>query len=225
MKISNETVAMLKNFSTINPNIVVKAGNVIKTISEAKNILATANVAESFPQDFGIYDLNELLSVVGMFEDPDLEFGDDGKTVKISEGGQSVNYFFSDASILTTPQKDITMPACEIELDITEDQMSNIRRAAAALGASDVVVVGEEGGSGVTVKVTDTKDSTANSYEMSIPSATRPDSSFEMIFNISNFKFVGGDMKVSISSKLISQFATGEVTYWVALEKNSKFNA
>ncbi len=117
------------------------------------------------------------------------------------------------------------MPACEIELDITEEQMSNIRRAAAALGASDVVVVGEEGGSGVTVKVTDTKDSTANSYEMSIPSATRPDSSFEMIFNISNFKFVGGDMKVSISSKLISQFATGEVTYWVALEKNSKFNA
>lgn len=224
MKLSAETLSVLKNFATINPNIVVREGSTLKTISEAKNILATAVVTETFPQEFGIYDLNGFLSVVSMFEDPDLVFSDDGNSVRIvGDGNQSVNYFFSDTSILTTPQKDVTMPTTEVELTLTEAQMSQLRKASAAIGVTDVVIKGAEGASYVDVMVTDIKDSTSNSFDLRLDGITRPDEAFSLVFNIANFKFVPGDMSISISSKLISQFETTGLKYWVALEKTSTF--
>lgn len=226
MKLSTETLAVLKNFATINPNIVVRGGSTLKTISEAKNILATAQVEEQFPQEFGIYDLNGFLSVVGMFEDPELIFSDDGNSVRVvGEGNQSVNYFFSDVSILTSPQKDVTMPPTEVEFSLTEAQLMQLRKASSAIGVTDVLIKGEEGQSHIDVMVTDIKDSTSNSFDLRLEGVTRPDEPFSLVFNIANFKFVSGDMKVALSSKLISQFETKKVTYWVALEKTSKFGA
>lgn len=225
MKLSSETINVLKNFASINPNIVIRQGSEIKTISEAKNILATAKVPENFPQEFGVYDLNAFLSVIGMFEDPDLSFSDDGKFVSVvGEGNQSVKYFFSDTSILTTPQKDVTMPPTEVVLSITEAQMNQLRRASSALGVSDVVIKNAGSGS-VDVMVTDIKDSTSNSFDLRLDNVTCPDEDFSLVFNIANFKLIPGDFKISISSKLISQFETENVTYWVALEKTSKFGA
>ena len=114
MKLSTETLSVLKNFSAINSNIVINAGNRLKTMAEAKNVMASATVAEEFPDSFGIYDLGEFLSVYGMFDDPDLSFDDDMKYVVISEGRRSVKYFFSDTGILTTPTKDIKMPSVQV---------------------------------------------------------------------------------------------------------------
>lgn len=227
MQLSENTISVLKNFSSINPNLVFKEGNQVKTISVAKNILATATITETIPKEFGIYDLNEFLSVVGLFDTPELVFTD--SSVKIKDGGQSVNYFFSALENLTTPSKDITMPKCEIEFNLTESDLNKLRKAAATLGVSEVAVCGDEGGSGITIKVSDTKNATSNSFELNISSGdvVRPANSFQMVFNIGNFKFAAGDYRAKLSSKLISNFknTNNNIEYWVALEKSSVFNA
>ena len=226
MQLSESTLSVLKNFSTINPNLVFKQGNQIKTISVAKNILATATITETIPKEFGIYDLNEFLSVVGLFDTPTLDFTD--SSIKIKQDGSSVNYFYSAMDNLTTPSKDITMPNCEIEFTLTDSDLSKLRRAAATLGVSEVSVCGDAGGSGIVIKVSDTKNSTSNTFELNISSdVTRPENDFQMVFNIGNFKFAPGDYRAKLSSKLISNFknTNNNIEYWVALEKSSVFNA
>ena len=227
MQLSDNTLSVLKNFSSINPNLVFKQGNQLKTISVAKNILAAATISETIPQDFGIYDLNEFLSVVGLFDSPSLIFTD--KSVKIKEGEQTLNYYFSPLENLTSPSKDITMPQCEIEFTLTDSDLSKLRRAASTLGVSEVSVCNGESGSGIVVKVSDTKSATSNTFELYINSGdvVRPDHQFQMVFTIGNFKFAQGDYRVKLSSKLISNFkhVGGDLEYWVALEKSSVFNA
>lgn len=223
MKLSNETQSILKNFAAINSNIVINTGSELKTIAEAKNILAKASVSESFDTPFGIYDLNEFLGVIGMFDDPELTVADDALSIKISQGRRAVKYFFSAPDILTSPSKDIVMPSAEVTFTLSQDDMSQLRKAAGALGVTDVVVTKNE--DGVTLVVTDVKDSTANTFSVDIENATVCDDNFKFVFNIGNFKFVGGDYEVTISKKLISHFKNLNVPveYWVALEKNSTF--
>lgn len=227
MQLSEQTITTLKNFSSINPNLVFKAGNQIKTISVAKNILATATIPETIPKEFGIYDLNEFLNVISMFDDPTLDITSNSAKITYS-GGESTNYYFSDVSNLTAPTKDISMPQCEIEFDMTESTLNKIRKAAATLGVSEVVVTGEADGSGVDIVVHDTRNVTSNSLTLKLTeNVIRPDAAFKMVFNISNFKFASGDYRAKLSSKLISNFkhANGTLEYWVALEKTSTFNA
>lgn len=225
MNISDQTINVLKNFATINPNLVFKPGNTVKTISEAKNILASVTISEDIPQEFGIYDLNEFLSVVGMFDEPVMLFGENGKQAKIADAKarQSVNYFFSDQSILTSPQKDITMPEADVKFTLSADEMSKLKRAASTLGVSDVVITNESGKT--IVLVTDTDDATSNSYELVVDSVEKANGTFTAVFNIGNFKFVAGEYDVELSAKGLSHFTNKSlpVQYWVALEKSSKF--
>jgi hypothetical protein len=224
MKLSNETQTVLKNFAAINSNIVINTGSSLKTISEAKNILAKASVGESFDTSFGIYDLNEFLGVMSMFDDPELTVADDALSIKIAQGRRSVKYFFSAPDILTSPSKDIDMPSAEVTFTLTQDDMNQLRKATSALGVSDVVVTKNSDG-GVTLVVTDVKDSTANTFSVDTEATSVCDESFKFIFNIGNFKFVGGDYEVVISKRLISHFKNLNVPveYWVALEKSSTF--
>lgn len=225
MNVTDQTINVLKNFAAINPNLVFKPGNVVKTISEAKNILAQVKITEDIPQEFGIYDLNEFLNVIGMFDEPVLLFDESGKKAKIADAKakQSVNYFFSDQSILTYPQKDVTMPNANVKFTLSAEQMAQLKRAASTLGVSDVVISNESGKT--TIKVTDTADATSNSYELELSDVTVTGGTFTVVFNIGNFKFVAGEYDVEISDKLISHFTnkTLPVEYWVALEKSSKF--
>jgi hypothetical protein len=225
MKLSNESQAILKNFAAINSNIVINTGSELKTIAEAKNILAKASVSESFDTSFGIYDLNEFLGVMSMFDDPELTVADDALSIKISQGRRSVKYFFSAPDILTSPSKDIDMPSAEVTFTLTQDDMSQLRKAAGALGVTDVVVTKSAGESNLTLTVTDTKDSTSNTFDIEVDTTEACDEPFKFIFNIGNFKFVGGDYQVVISKRLISHFKNLNVPveYWVALEKSSTF--
>lgn len=222
INISNETLSVLKNFSTINQNVVLKPGQKLKTISEAKNILAIATVPEDFPHDMGIYDLNEFLSVFNLVDDGQLEIAE--KSVKISNGKSKVQYFFSEPSILTTPQKDITMPSCEVSVAFTKSMLDQARKAASVLGHNEMSIVG--GPEGIKVRIFDSKDNTANTYEMDISSDAQS-SEFQFVVNISNLKLMDGDYEVNISSKLISQWknTTKPVEYFIALEKNSTYKA
>ena len=145
MELTDNTLSVLKNFSGINQNLLIKEGNQIKTISEAKNILAAATVTESFPQSFGIYDLNEFIGVIGLVNDPSLRFDDESVTVSDASGRSKVRYFFSPEETLTTPQKDINMPDAEVKFTLDSDTLNKIKRAASTLGHDEMSVSVRDG--------------------------------------------------------------------------------
>ena len=216
MKLSKETVALIKNFAGINSNLLLKAGNQLSTISAQKNVMADATVTETFP-DFGIYDLNEFLGAMSLFEDPELTFSD--KFVKIEQGGSSIKYFAADASVLTAPQKAITFPPHEIEFTATAAMLNMIHRTASVLRASDVSIIGD--GSTMSVVVGDKKNATGNSYSANVGTT---DKNFRVNLKVENLKMIPNDYTVSISSKKISRFkAAGELVYYVAVEADSSF--
>ena len=223
MNISNETIDVLKNFAAINPNIVINPGQVLKTISEAKNIMAVADIQEDFPQSFGIYDLNEFLSVISLIDSPDIDF--DSKFAIIKSSSSSVKYYFSEQEILTTPQKDITMPECEFGVSISDDQLSQLKKAAAVLGHSELVLSGDNGS--ITATISDEKDATANTFSFDLDSNNECKNDFNFVINIANLKLLPGDYYVSISSKLISNWTNVSrglpINYFIALEKSSEF--
>ena len=216
MKLSKETVGLIKNFAGINSNLLLKSGNKLATISAQKNVMADAVVTETFP-DFGIYDLNEFLGAMSLFEDPELTFND--KWVTIEQGGNSIKYFAAEASVLTAPQKAITFPDPEIEFNMSANMLSMIQRTASVLRASDVSIVGN--GSTISVVVGDKKNATGNSYNSSVGAT---DKKFKVNLKVENLKMIPGDYQVSISSKKISRFkGAGDLVYYVAVEADSTF--
>lgn len=221
MKISKNTINTLKNFASINSNLVFKPGNTVRTISESKTIMSSAQLEESFPVEFGIYDLNEFLSVYSLFEDPELTFED--KTVLIHEGSQQIRYFFSNTEILTQPSKDIIMPESEFKITVTATALDKIRRAASVLGHSEISIDGEDGK--VSAVVFDSKDATSNTYKVDLDDNNDCKNEFNFVFNIANLKMIQGDYDLSISSKLISNWSNSNqpIEYFIALEKSSTF--
>jgi hypothetical protein len=219
MKLSNETVSVLKNFSTINQNLVIKSGNKIATMSAMKNIVAKAEVLEEFPQTFAIYDLNEFLSAISLFSKPELEFEND--FVMITEEGtsKSLKYWYSDPSVVTTPTKDITMPECEVKFNLSSDTLAMVTKAAAVIGAPDMAL---ESGS---LKVTDKKNATANNYALDLDVNSESEN-YKFWFKVENLKLIQGSYDVQVSSKNISHFknSTGNVEYFIALEPESAYN-
>jgi hypothetical protein len=221
-KLSKETIEVLTNFSTINPNLVVKKGSVINTISEAKNILAIAQVEESFESDFGIYDLSEFINILNLVGDPNLNFSDNSVTLN----GDNCNavYRFADESILTSPNQKLNMPEADVEVSISSETINQIRKASSVLNHNIVSLKGSAGK--IELVVNDPNNPTANTYNITLDEDNDCKEDFDFQFLISNFKFIGGDYKVKISSKLISNWSnlsTGKIEYYIALEKTSKF--
>ena len=204
MKISSETISILKNFSGINANLVFKPGKELKTISEAKTIMATASILEDFPVEFGVYDLNEFLSLYNLMEDPTLDFSE--KYLTIPDGSQKIKYYYSEVDILTQPSKDINMPECEVVLDLSMENLQKIQKAAAVLGHSELSFIGD--GNTVVASVFNEKDSTANTFDSDLGIGTSE--TFNYVFSISNLKMLQGDYKLSISSRLISKWRNAE---------------
>ena len=232
MNISKETLDVLHNFASINPNILIGPGQDLKTIAEAKNILAQAHIPETFPTEFGIYDLNEFLAVIGLIQTPDLEFDEDKVVIKYGDISR-VNYYYSEKEILTTPTKEITMPDPELSINITEDHINQIRKASAVLGHSELVICGglranQRGGPKGTIRaeVYDVNDATSNVFSLVLDNANSCTNDFKFIFNIPNLKLLPGDYYVNISSKLISHWtsSTYPINYFIALEKGSEFH-
>lgn len=217
MKLSKETVAVIKNFAGINSNLLLKAGNKVATISAQKNVMADTTVTEAFPSDFGIYDLNEFLGAMSLFEDPELEFSE--KFVTIKQSGMSIKYFAAAPDVLVAPTKSITFPDAEINFNISASQLDMIRKTAGVLRSEDVSIVGD--GSKITAVVGDKKNATANSF--SEPVGTT-DKTFKVNLKVENLKMIPGDYAVSISSKKISRFkGAGDLVYYVAVEADSTF--
>lgn len=225
MELSENTLSILKNFSGINQNMLIKQGNVIRTITEARNVLATAVVDAEFPQDFGIYDLNEFIGSLGLVDKPTLSFNESFVTIGDSSGRSKIKYFFSPEETLTNASKDINMPEAEVKFTLDNETLNKIRRAASTLGHDEVSVSNKNGT--LTLSVVDSQNSTSNSFSIDISGEFDTNTNFNFILNISNLKIISGDYDVEISSKLISRFSNKELNlkYWIALEKSSSYGA
>lgn len=223
MELSDNTLSILKNFSGINQNILVRSGSTLKTISEARNVLASAEVTETFSQDFGVYDLNEFIGVLGLVDTPNLQFEDECVKISDSSGRSKVKYFFSAEETLTTPSKDIVMPEADVSFMLDNDTLNKLKRAASTLGHEEVSISGKDGV--LSLSVVDSQNMTSNAFSIDVDGTYPADVSFNFILNINNLKIVSGDYDVKISSKLISQFTNKStpVNYWIALEKSSTF--
>jgi len=222
MKISKETLDVLKNFSAINPNLVIEQGNKLSTIAEAKNIMASCEVAETFDKDIGIYDLNEFLSALSLIEDPEFVFGD--QSVSIKSDLTSLTYRYADRSILTSPEKGVNMPEADVNVQLSAEVINHIRRAGAALNHPIVSITTNANETKLYLQVKDPSNSSSNIFQHEIDSDYDANAAFDFQFLISNLKLIGGDYEVSGSSKLISHWKcinNSSVEYWIALEKTS----
>lgn len=224
MELSEGTLQVLKNFASINSNIVIKKGNNLNTISEAKNLLASASILEDLPIDFGIYDLNQFLSVLSLVDTPRVSFKDQYVTIGDSTGRTEIKYFYSDMDMLTTPSKLITIPSVEVKFILDNETLNKIKRAASALEHTAVAISSNNGV--VRLSVVDPENTTSNTFSIDVDGEFEEED-FNLIINISNLKMLPGDYEVEISSSLISHFTNVEnkTQYWIALEKSSTYGA
>jgi len=220
MKLSDSTLSLLKNFSTINQSILFKQGTRLRTISVMKNILAEATIDEEFPKDFGIYDLNQYLNGLGLYTSPELDFVNDNYVV-IKEGRSRSKYFFADPSvIITPPEKSIDLPSEDVTFDLSTDQLDKLLKAAAIYQLPDLAVVGKDGV--VKVVVRDKKNDTSNDFAITVGET---DATFSFNFKVENIKILPGTYSVVVSQKLLSRFTNKnqDLVYYIALEPDSTF--
>ena len=224
MKLSEHTTSVLKNFATINQNLVIKEGSELLTMSAMKNIVAKATVEESFSKELAIYDLNEFLAAMSLFKSPVLDFDEQFVTItEENEPRKKLKYFYSDPSVVQSPSKTITMPSEEVTFELNSNNLSEMKRAASVIGAPDMVLERLNGSSSLVAK--DKKNDTANNYSSDID--TNGDGEFKFFFKVENLKLMDGSYDVSVSSKNISHFKnkSSEVEYWIALEPESTYSA
>ena len=220
MKLSDNALAILKNFAGINNSILVKEGNKLRTISVAKNILAEAEIKEEFPRDFAIYDLNQFLNGLSLHQDPDLDFQQD-TYLSIKEGKRRVKYFFADPNvIIAPPEKDITLPTQDVCFQMDSVTLEKLTKAAAVYQLPDFSVIGEAGV--IKLVVRDKKNDTSNEYAIVVGET---DAEFTFNFKVENIKIIPGAYDVVVSSKLLSQFTNTQhnLKYYIALEPDSTF--
>lgn len=221
MKLSDKTISLLKNFSTINQSILVREGNKLRTISVMKNILAEATVTEEFSKDFGVYDLNQFLNGLSLHQSPELDFKNDGYVV-IREGKMRSKYFFADPNVIVTPpDKEITLPSEDVCFEVSTEQLDKLLKAAAVYQLPDISAVGE--GGVIKMVVRDKKNDTSNDFAIVVGETTNE---FSFNFKVENIKVLPGTYEVVVSKKLLSRFESKnhDLTYYIALEPDSTFD-
>lgn len=216
MKISQNTISILKNFASINQNILVKKGSVLTTRTVAKNLFASATVDTDFPQEFGIYNLNQFLGVLSLFSDPDVEIGD--KSIMVSQGKNTVQFMLASPEVLDYPDKAINMPQSDTEFELSEENLKSLLKAGSVLSSTDLKISGD--GEIVTCTVLDPKNSSANTFSVEVGSTDRE---FDAFIKLENLKLISGKYKVVLSEKKISHFSNQTVDYniYIACERQS----
>tara|TARA_B100000424_G_C22789710_1_gene424173 strand:+ start:71 stop:736 length:666 start_codon:yes stop_codon:yes gene_type:complete len=220
MKLSDNTLTVLKNFANINNSVLVKKGTNLRTISVAKNILAEARIEEEFPRDFAIYDLNQFLNGLGLHQDPELDFKEE-TYLNIREGKRRVKYFFADpAVIVSPPEKEISLPTQDVCFQLDSVTLEKLLKAAAVYQLPDLSAVG--GAGVVKLVVRDKKNDTSNEFAIVVGET---DKEFVFNFKVENIKIIPGAYNVVVSSKLLSKFTNEslDLKYFIALEPDSTF--
>ena len=220
MKLSDNTLTVLKNFASINNSILMKKGTHLRTISVAKNILAEADIAEEFPRDVAVYDLNQFLNGMSLHQDPDLDFKEDSY-LTIREGRRKVKYFYADpAVIISPPDKEITLPTEDVHFQLESTSLEKLLKAAAIYQLPDLSLIGQD--NEIRLVVRDKKNDTSNEYSIIVGET---DKEFVFNFKVENIKIIPGAYDVVVSSKLLSKFTNSNynLIYYIALEPDSTF--
>jgi len=218
MKFSENTISVLKNFSSINPSVMFKSGNTVRTISPQKTVMATATIGETFGSNAGVYDLGRFLAILTLFDDPEIEFLDTKFSIK--SGKSSVNYTYAaESMIVTPPENDIQIPNPEVTVLVSWDIIEKVIRAAGVLQLGEIAFKGD--GENVRLAAIDSKNPTADGFDVVLSAST--DQTFEMVIKVENLKLMPADYEVSLSSKGLAHFKADKVQYFIAIEKHSKF--
>jgi hypothetical protein len=220
MKLSSNTTNILKNFSQINQSILIKQGNKLKTISVMKNILAEAEIEEEFEKDFAIYDLNQFLSGLSLYDSPDLDFGESYLTIR--DGRRRAKYFFADPDVIVSPpEKEISLPTRDVCFTVATQQLDKLLKAAAIYQVHDLSAVGRDGK--VELVVRDKKNDTSHEFSEEVGET---EDEFMFNFKVENIKIIPGTYDVVISSKLLAEFTNKntDLKYYIALEPDSTYN-
>ncbi len=222
MKLNQNTTDILTNFAGINTNILIKEGNELSTISTMRNIFAKATITDQFTKEFGIYDLNQFLSIVSSVNKPELSFKD--KYLEVFNEGTPKNnkkLWYSEASVIVSPTyKEVNMPEADVTFSLTESNYKDLSKDALILQVPDLALIGTKGGD-IVLKVFDKKNDTSNSSTIVVGENATADYTF--YFKVENMKMLDGDYDVSVSSKSISHFKHKKlpIEYWIALEPDS----
>jgi hypothetical protein len=217
MKLSSETMTILKNFATINQSILFKEGKIIKTISPQKTVMAMAEVSDDFSRQFGIYSLPKFISACSLFQNPELKFNDNH--LQIIDGKQKANYVYADPSmIITPPEKEIKLPSVDVSVEVTSADINKIMKGASAFQLPEIAFVGENG----TCYLRAIDSSTQNSDYYGVELGETEDT-FCLIIKSENLQILPLDYKVELSSKGISKFSADNVTYFIAIESKSTY--
>ena len=224
MKLNQTTQDILKNFSEINTNILIKPGSELNTISTMKNILAKATINDSFDREFGIYDLNEFLSVVSSLDKPELTLQEKYMTISTEGSRSKVKYFYSDPSVIVSPTKEVNMPESDVTFSLSESNLAQLQKMAAILSSPDLALIGTKDGD-VVLKVCDKKNDTSNKFDIVV--GENATANYTFYFKVENLKIISGDYDVAVSSKSIAHFTNTKlpIEYWIALEPDSVFDA
>jgi hypothetical protein len=220
MKLSDKTLTLLKNFSSINQSILIKQGSKLRTISVMKNILAEADVPEEFDRDFAIYDLGQFLNGLSLYQSPEFDFKNDSYLV-IREGKTRAKFAFADPSVIVAPpEKEINLPSEDVSFQLESVQLDKLLKAAQVYQLPDLAVVGEA--DVIKLVVRDKKNDNSNQFEIVVGET---DKQFTFNFKVENIKIVPGSYNVVISSKLLSKFTNTSfnLDYYIALEPDSTF--
>ena len=224
MKLSNETISLLKNFGAINQGILFKKGKTLKTVSSHKNILAQADINEDIPAEFGVYDLNNFLSVVSLHkDDPSFEFDEKHVLIVGNKGRSKIKYRFCEPTmIVTAPEKPLAMPEAEIKFSLSAEDFDWVLRAASVLSSPQVAI--ESDGKKVSIITLDLQNDSAHTDSLDLTDGDG--SKYRMVFKTENLtKIMPGAYDVKISSKGISHFKhkTSPLQYWITTETGSKY--
>jgi len=223
IKLSEKTLAILKNFSGINSNILIKPGSTLKTVSSMKNIMSEAQIEEEFDREVAIWDLNQFLGTVSLFDSPEFEFEDNHVNI-YGKNGSSVRYYYSASNLITSPTKDIVMPEAVVTFDLKQRDLIELQKAASVLGLPDICV--RPNGDMLEMVAIDKKVNSSNTYSVNLGELPTADEDFKFYFRVENLKMLSGDYEVSIAKSVVSQFEhkTADIKYWIALEADSVYN-
>ena len=223
MKLSNETLEVLSNFTNINDNLVIDPAEdgathtLIRTKNVASNVFAEYNAPEVFPVPISIYNLSEFLSVIRLFDAPDLDFGEKYLTISDESSSNKVRYFYADRSILSYPEKGIKFPESDVTVTLGTKDFAKIKKAAATLGLPNVSVLGD--GSNVTLRAHDTGKQSGNFFDLSLEAQTNSDDAFQVDFTTDTLDLLPVEYSLDLNFKGISRFSNAGygLTYYIAM--------
>ena len=218
MKMNKTTLEILKNFASINPSALLKAGNLINTKSVNNIIYAEAKLSEPLDAELGLYDLGQFLGLMGIFsEDAELEVK--GSDLHVTNGRSNAKTDLADASVIVHPKSALTFPVADVVFEMKKEEYDKIMKASAMMGLTQICfsnVNGKIVGKAV-------RADSDNNYSIEIADFAGK-ASFDFYINCANLKLIDGDYKVMISKLGAARFEGSLVNYIIALEANSKYS-